>query len=515
MWAVEVAFAAYAILITGMLLLERRRPTATLAWIFALVFLPVLGLAAYLLVGRNRVRRRRRRRARRRVNAVDATRHLANVEALPENLTVAQRGLVDLALKTATAPLRRADRVELLSTGEHAAAALREAIATAHRYIHMEFYIWTDDESGREVTALLTERARAGVTVRVVYDHVGSLGLPPAHFDALRAAGGQVAIFGRLRIPFRIGRSRVNFRNHRKIVVVDDTVGFVGGLNVGDPYLQADARTQWRDLQIRIDGDALVGLGAVFLEDWMAATGEVVDLDGVRAEGTEGRDGRLPDPGRVLPGLRRRMRRRAITSGQDPFTPQPDRPATSSGPLLQIVPSGPDTLVADAIATQFTAAIASARDRVWMATPYFIPDESLAIILRTAALRGVDLRILVPDPVRSDQRLVATASRSYYDDLMDAGCRIFEYESGMLHAKYLIVDDTVCAVGSANMDVRSFHINYEISAMIYDEGTTTQLSQLFEEDLAGAREVNAHSRANLPLSGRLAEGFARVLSPLL
>jgi cardiolipin synthase len=472
-WAAELGFVAYVILVTGVLVLERRRPTSTMAWILALVFLPVLGLGLYLLLGRIRVRRRRRRRARRPDNPVDSTRHMASVSDIPQDLPRSVRGLVQLALETAAAPLRRADRVDILPTGEQAFAALRQAIERAQRYIHMEFYIWRDDEAGRAVTGLLTERARAGVNVRVLYDHLGSLGLPTAHFDELRAAGGEVAVFGRLRFMPRFAMSRVNFRNHRKIVAIDDHVGFVGGLNIGNKYLHADDRTRWRDLQIQVSGDALMGLEAVFLDDWLATTGQAVTMDGTHPA------------------------------------------VASTGPLLQVVASGPDTRVADAIATQFTAAISSAQQRAWIATPYFVPDESLAVILRTAALRGVDVRILVPNGQHTDQPLVAAASRSYYDNLLAAGCKIYEYTSGMLHAKYLIIDDKVCAVGSANMDVRSFHINYEITAMIYDSGTTARLAAVFEEDLTGAHEVTLQDRQPQPLTGRLTEGFARLLSPLL
>jgi cardiolipin synthase len=186
----------------------------------------------------------------------------------------------------------------------------------------------------------------------------------------------------------------------------------------------------------------------------------------------------------------------------------------SRGPLVQVIPSGPDIPVADAIAAQFSAAIAQAQERAWMATPYFIPDEPLMLILRTAALRGVDVRLLVPHPLRSDNRLVAVASRSYYDDLLEVGCRVYEYEAGMLHAKYLIVDE-VAAIGSANMDVRSFYINYEITAMFYDAVVASELAMVFAHDLDRAHEIRATERIALPLHQRMLENFARVLSPLL
>jgi cardiolipin synthase len=326
-------------------------------------------------------------------------------------------------------------------------------------------------------------------------------------------AGGEVAVFGRLRLPVSLGKSRVNFRNHRKIMTVDGTVGFVGGLNVGDEYFGAGRREHgWRDLFVAIEGDAAIGLEATFLEDWLTTTGEVLDLTGRRPERAVGIDARRPLP-------RRRWRSRDRTRDQrlreaNPFAPLPDQPMRSTGPLVQVIPSGPDVPVASSVAAQFTAAIASAQHRAWMATPYLIPDEAVLLILRTAALRGVDVRVLVPDPRRNDQRLVAYASRSYYDELLEVGCRIYEYEPGMLHAKYLIVDE-VAAIGSANMDIRSFHINYEITAMFYDATLTQQLAEMFVTDLQQAREVRASERIALPLMTRLAENAARVLSPLL
>jgi cardiolipin synthase len=181
---------------------------------------------------------------------------------------------------------------------------------------------------------------------------------------------------------------------------------------------------------------------------------------------------------------------------------------------VQVLPSGPDLPVVSVIAAQFSAAIASATRRVWLSTPYFIPDEPLMFTLRTAALRGVDLRVLVPDPRHNDVRLVGWAARSYYDDLLSAGGRIFEYQRGMLHSKYLIADD-ICAIGSANMDVRSFHINYEVTGMFYDPAITAQLAELFEQDLPYAREVTPEDRADPSLRTRLLENTARVLSPLL
>ncbi len=505
-WVLELGFVLYAGSVSVLVLLERRRPTTTLALILSMVFLPVLGLVTYLVFSRRRVRRSRQRRRRREIDPLAGTESFANIEALPNDLAPGPRGLVRLAMKSTSAPLRRASAVRLLTTADDARTAVLDAIASATRSVHAEFYIWRDDAAGRAITAALAERAAAGVEVRVLVDQLGSWGLARSHFAAVLDAGGDVAVFGPVRIPIRLGRSRVNFRNHRKILTVDGAIGFVGGLNVGDEYFGSKAETEgWRDLFVRLEGDAVVGLEATFLDDWLVTTGHVVDLEGKRPEATRSLDARVQ---------RLQQRPRAALLQANPFRERMDTPMRSQGPLTQVIPSGPDLPVAGAIAAQFSAAIAAASTRAYIATPYFVPDEPLMLILRTAALRGVEVRLLVPAARHNDSRIVAYASRSYYDELLDVGCRIFEYDAGMLHAKYLIADD-VAAIGSANMDVRSFHINYEITAMFYDPEVTRALIEVYEVDLRNATEVHREQRGDLPISQRLLENSARVLSPLL
>jgi cardiolipin synthase len=510
-WILEVAFAIYAVAITALVVVERRKPTATLALVLALVFVPILGLLFYFVFATRRVRRRRRARAQRIVRPVEATREFVNVVEIPDDMPEQQRGLVRLALATSAAPLRRADRMQIVVDPARIFEMLGEAIGRAERYIHLEFYIWRDDSTGRELVQRLSRRARAGVKVRVLVDHVGSFGLPEAHFAPLLDAGGEVAVYGRLRLPMLFMRSRLNYRNHRKIVVIDGCWGLLGGVNVGDEYAGRQRDRKWRDLMTAIEGDAVLGLGAVFLEDWLATTGRVIDLEGEARAAISHIDARRTKVRRV--GGRERTRDKVVRAN-NPFAVLPPRAPASTGPLVQVIPSGPDAPVAEAIAAQISAAIASAQRRAWIVTPYFIPDDTLALVLRTAALRGVDVRIVLPAPAHNDSRLVAYAAASYYDELIDTGCRIYEYESGMLHAKYVIIDD-LAAIGSANMDVRSFYINYEIIAMLYDAAVTAALSEVFLEDLSQAREVVSSARDEMTAPRRLAEGVARVLSPLL
>jgi cardiolipin synthase A/B len=488
----ELALIAYVLFAAISIVLERRRPTATLAWILVLVLLPVVGLVAYLLIGRRKARRHRRSRRRRELRPTEATAAIANLQASPVDLPPQITGLLRLALRRAAGPVRRADEVEFLSRADDPFAALEQAIAAAEHRIHVQFYIWRGDDTGKRMIELLAERARAGVKVRLLYDEVGSLSTPLRHFEPLRAAGGQVARYGAVRLRFARPSGRLDFRNHRKLVCIDGKLGFTGGINIGDEYRGTTRSGRvWTDLLARMSGDAVLGLEAVFIEDWLTATDELVELHSD-----------LPDvPARSM-------------------VERPVAPMVSTGPLVQIIPSGPDQAPdghddnASVIAATFVAAIGTAFERVWIVTPYFIPNEALTLILQTAALRGVDVKILVPNVSDNDRRFVGLAARSYYDELLSAGCKIFEYSPGMLHSKYMVIDD-VALIGSANFDVRSLYLNYEVTAVFYDHAVAQALAKVFDEDVRHGRKIGLADRANVPLRWRFAEGLARILSPLL
>jgi cardiolipin synthase len=494
--AIEIGLIVSAIVAAITIVLERRRPTATLAWILALVLLPVVGLVAYVLIGRRKARRSRRSRRKRTLHPTEATADIAKLERSPSDMPPQITGLLRLALSSSAAPVRRADTVVILPRPRDAFVAMEQAIAAAEHRIHMQFYIWRGDDTGRRMIELLCERAAAGVKVRLLYDDFGCIGTPLRHFEPLREAGGELARFGALRLRFARPTSRLDFRNHRKLLCIDGKLGFTGGLNIGDEYRGTTRNGRvWNDLFVQMSGDAVLGLEAVFIEDWLSATEQLIELHGDLPH-----DAREP---------------------WQPMRERPTAPMTSTGPLVHIVPSGPDQRPirgesnASVIAATFVAAIGGALERVWIVTPYFIPDHPLTLILQTAAMRGVDVKILVPNPADNDLRFVAFAARSYYDELMAAGCEIYEYMPGMLHAKYMIIDNTVACIGSANMDVRSLYLNYEVTAMFYDREVVESLARVFVDDLANGRCVRASERAHLGLSERFAEGIARIVSPLL
>jgi cardiolipin synthase len=476
-WAVEAGFFAYLVSGIGYVILERRHPRTTLVWVLALVLMPVLGLLLYFAFGR-RPHRRHLRRGRARIHATAlAEAQRLRPDRLPAELDKTQRGLVRLALYSGPTPLRRAHDVRLIRADARAHELILERIEASRKNIHLEFYIWRDDEAGRSVSEALTRRARAGVEVRVLYDHLGSLGLPSSHFAALIEAGGEVRAFATIFAPsFR--SARANFRNHRKIALFDGEIGMLGGANIANEYLGIGAKADtWEDMVVRMQGPAVRELEVVFASDWIDAGGK---LD---AEG----DGLV-----------------SVDAQYDPWA--------GEGPFVQIIPSGPDARVAGSISAQFSTAVAQAFDRCWIATPYLIPDDSLRVALTSAARMGVDVRLLVP--AKGDHFWVRWASLSYYDELLSAGCRIFESPQ-MIHSKYLLVDDNIAAVGSANMDIRSFHLNYEITAMFYDAGVNAALADWFERDAKQSAVVTLEERGQLGSMARSLEALARVSSPLL
>ncbi len=498
----EVLLLLYGLFTAATILIERRRPTTTLTWILVLVFLPPIGLLAYWLIGRRKVRRSRRARRRQQLRPTEATAAMAKLSDLPSDLPPQLRGLIHLALRRSAAPIRRADEVELLAVPSEAFAAMEAAITGARHRIHMLFYIWRDDATGERMLELLCERARAGVKVRLMYDDFGAIGTPLSHFRKLERAGGEVARFAPLRLRFARRPSRLDFRNHRKLLCVDGHTGFTGGLNVADEYRGTTrAGRIWSDLWLRMTGDAVIGLEAVFVDDWLTTTDELIELWSDLPEFDD-----LPAPAP-----------KKLSMSERPTTPM-----RSTGPLVQVIPSGPDQRPSrfgddniSVIAASFVAAIGCALQRVWIATPYFIPDDAISQVLCATALRGVDVEILVPNLHDNDHRLVALAARSYYDTMLDAGCKIYEYRPGMLHAKYMVIDETLAVVGSANMDVRSLYLNYEVTTMFYDRGVASDLAEVFVRDRRLGLEIDVEDRLGTSLGDRLKEGAARLLSPLL
>ena len=464
--------------IFGFVLLERRQPAATLAWILGVLFIPVLGVALYLVLGLRRTIRRSRasEKIARRTEEV-FRRHALAVQHADSGLPLAPwvEPTISLGTRVDRSPASQGNAVAILHNAASTYAAMLEAIEEATDHVHVQFYIIQPDETGTGLRDLLARRAADGIEVRVLCDAIGSFRLPSEFWRPLVDAGGKAAYFAPVRIAPRFRRrDRINFRNHRKIVVVDGRVGLTGGINVGREYLGLDPDLgEWRDSHICLAGPSVVGLQQTFVEDWLSTTGELLDA------------------ARYFP-----------IPAEDAF----------GDAVVQIVASGPDRRWS-LIHRIYALAIAQARERVWISSPYFVPDRVIQSAIVTAALSGVDTRLLVPH--RSDSRLVTWASRAYYGELLDAGVRIYEYDRGFLHAKTMLIDRWLGTIGSANMDIRSFHLNYELNAFVYDEPFTDELAGQFLDDLKGATELPPDWAHKLSYGQRLLHAFAGLLSPLL
>ena len=457
----------WVVVISCYILLERRPPLATLAWIVSMATLPVLGFIVYYFLGPRRLDRKKRRR----IVARTAQRNRAkgthpDRASADERLGITGARLAAIAAGTEQSPPLPCTSLEIFGLGSAVYDSMIAAIGLARHHVHLEYYILKDGVVAQRLRAALIERAQAGVEVRLLLDGIGTSRLGD-FLQPMRDAGIEVARFGpRMRPGF------VNFRTHRKIVVCDGCVGFTGGMNIDDCHDESVTGAEsWRDTHLRIEGDAVAPMALAFLEDWQYATEHVLDGDA------------------YLPAL------------------------TGKGTqLVQLCASGPDAHPQSIHAVYF-AAITTARTRVWISTPYFVPDESMQSALTGAALRGVDVRVLLPE--KSDQPLVDAAARSYFPELLAVGVRIHAYGSPGLHAKTMLVDSDAAIVGTANLDNRSLRLNFEIVAICYGDDPVTTLCRMFEADLHHAHEVTPEMIKRESLPRRLFEGAARLFSPML
>jgi cardiolipin synthase len=453
-------------------IMQRRSPVATIGWIIALILMPIVGLVIYRVFGPMRVQRQRLKRLLGRARLGAQQERLALREEYPDAPLWALQH-TRLIEHASGIPLSTAHGVELLFDGVATLKSMLAAVRTARHHVHLEYYIYEPDQIGTQLRDALIERLRAGVEVRLLVDAVGSPKLTSragrrflAEFTAL---GGEFAVFH----PNRFDRLRplVNLRTHRKILVVDGVVGFTGGINITEDENEEVCETAYRDTHLKLEGPVVRWLQYVFLEDWAYAVGTKA--------------------ARVL------ARELIVTSEPGPVG-------------VQVVASGPDTH-GEAIHRSMIDALHTAERRIWLTTPYFVPTEPALYALVDAAMRGVDVKLLVPQ--ESDSRLVTAAARSYYEELQDAGVKVFEYLPRMLHAKTLLVDDLYAQIGTANFDHRSFRLNFEVAVAIFSPQVNAELAESFERDLAHSRLVPSAKRE--PFPARLAQAVARLFSPVL
>lgn len=481
-WA--VLYACWLLGAFVFMLIQRRPPTTTLAWLIAFIALPFISAVFYFVFGPRKLKRRRMRRG----LAKDLAARLApdTAEAMPE--TLASRywltGLAKVGSHGGDGPPRAAKRVRLFASGDDTYVAIEAAMREARETIHLEYYIFEPDAIGTRWRDLLTERASAGVAVRLLVDALGSKNCKADFWRPLEAAGGEVRQFNPPRL-FSFGLGKINFRTHRKIVVIDGAWAFTGGINVtkGNSGMSSGS-SAWRDTHMEIVGPPAIDLQLVFLEDWLFA--------GANNVRSAHRDQALIDTPQDIERW---------------FPPI----AAETGPWVQIIDSGPDEVYADIQRFYFTA-ISSARRRVWITTPYFVPDEAIVTALATAAARGVDVRLILPQ--RGDSLLVTAAAYTFAEEVAAEGVAVFEYGPRMIHAKTMVIDDELAVVGTANIDNRSFRLNFEVIAAIYDTAFTAELASVFESDLLDAKPL-ALSAAKQRFLPRLLSSAARLFAPLL
>ena len=448
--------------------LDNRNPVKTLAWVLVLVFLPVIGLVLYFFFGQDT----RKERLISKKGFKRLTKYPMMEFQMQESFKATeerQHQLIRFFQKVNCALPFEGNSIKVYQDGYSMLQGLLAAIKSAQHHVHVEFYIFDDDAVGRLVKDALMDKVREGVEARVLYDDVGCWKTPYRFFDEMREAGVEVRGFLKVRFP-RL-TSKVNYRNHRKLVVVDGQVGFVGGMNLGNRYLKGVKWGNWKDIMMQIKGKAVYGLQTTFLTDWYATDHSF------------------------------------LTSSV--YFPEIDKHGDA---LVQIVTSDPVGEWYD-IMQGLLVAITSSQKYLYIQTPYLLPTESILWALKTVALAGVDVRIMIPK--MTDTRWIHWGSMSYLDELMEAGIKIYMYQKGFLHSKLIVCDDCLSTVGSTNMDFRSFEHNFEVNAFMYDSGTALRMKEIFLVDQKDAELLQLKEWRMRPWYQKVGESVIRLFAPLL
>ena len=450
--------------------LDNRQPAKTMAWAMVIFFVPVVGVVFYLFFGMNH--RKEKLISQRSVDQLSKRSMLGFVEQHDLHVPERYKPLVDLFVNQNLSLPFKDNQVDIMTDGYAFFPELLKDIAAARHHIHIDMYIIEDDALGRLITDALIDKAKSGVEVRIIYDDVGCWKVKHSFFEKMRESGIEIVPF--LPVRFPSFTSKVNYRNHRKLVVIDGVIGYVGGMNIALRYVKGTGSQPWRDTMLRLTGGIVYSLQRSFLVDWY-----FVD--------------------------------RTLISDRKYYPPLDTTVENSC--LAQLVTSGPTAKYPE-IMQGYVRAITAARHYVYIETPYFLPNEPVLFALKTAAMTGVDVCLLCP--YHSDARYTEWASRSYLRELSEAGARIFLYETGFMHSKLMIVDDSLSTCGSTNVDFRSFENNFELNVFIYDEGTALRLKKIFHDDLSHSIPLTSIPSWNRPhFFKRLWESFARLLSPLL
>ena len=450
------------------LLMDNRSPSTTLAWLLVLSFLPYVGIVIYFFFGENT--RKKRIISKKSLDQLSRRSMLSYVEQKDLNVPDDTQTLTRLFFNQNYALPFRNNQVEVFTSGYEFIAALLQTIGRAQSHIHLTTYIFEDDPLGRLVADALIEKARQGVEVRVIYDAVGNWRVPSRFFERLREEGVDTHAFMPVRFP--AFTRRINYRNHRKICVVDGHTGFIGGMNIALRYVKGQNGTPWRDTHLMIKGSGVYGLQCAFLVDWYFVDGTLI-------------------------------------SNKNYYPAMPWHPGNNC--IAQVVTSSPLSPWPEMM-QGYTKVILQARRYVYIETPYFLPTEPVLTALQTSAQAGVDVRLMIP--YEPDSRIVGLAGRSCVSEAAEAGVKVYYYKEGFNHSKLLVVDDKLCSCGSTNVDFRSFENNFEANVFFYDEALTVRMRKVFEDDITrcmGDDEVIDDPS----FLSRITASVARLFSPLL
>ena len=466
------------LLLIGMVFLEKRKPENIIAWITVLTFLPVIGFVFYVVFGSGLSVRTRRMIKKKTISERDILVNIKGIQTLAEakldgNIKEDQE-LVTLCYSYGAYPLPGND-IKIFNSGKEKIEALKRDILNAKKSINMEYYIFANDKTGAEIMQLLCKKASEGVDVKLIYDSIGSRKAPRRFFKKLEKAGGQVGEFFPPFMHIRLLNLKLNYRNHRKIVVIDGSIGYTGGINIRNDHMGLDKKlSPWRDTHLRIEGAGVYALQNIFLDDWRYCKNDNT-------------------PPRLY-----------LETGSFPS------PKICGNALVQLVTSGPDSQV-QRIKETFVKMITNAKNRVYLQTPYFIPDDVFFSALRIAKKSGIDIRIMVPK--KPDKKTVYLATLSYLKEMSELGIKIYLY-NGFLHSKTIVVDDNKLSIGTCNTDNRSFGLNFEDTMIIYSSDLNKEYAEQFEIDIKNSQEVNINYFQKKIWITKMFQAIMRLLSSL-
>jgi len=475
--AIDCVYAFTIVVVIALIILENRSPEKTVSWIMILILLPVLGVIFYIFFGQDY--RKKKIFSRKGLKSSERLLILEGKQLIQlrgssstqfENYPESSLGIMKMLFNNSNSIVAENNQVQFLIDGKQTFNSILESISEAKHHIHLEFYILSYDKIGSTIMDLLFKKAQLGVKVRILFDDVGSWELKEKTIKLIRQSGVEIFSFQKVHFPFF--SSKVNYRNHRKLIVVDGKIGFTGGLNISDRYLEGNPELgYWRDTFVKIEGEAVWGIQNIFAADWFFTTKENITS----------------------------LKYYPIASQRGNNT-------------VQIVSSGPDSDW-PAILQFYFATISQAKKQVYITSPYFLPTDDILTALKTTSLRGVDVQIIIPG--KTDSRISHFGTESMVQDMLDAGIKIFRYSSGFMHSKTMVVDHEIVSVGSANMDFRSLETNFEINAVIYNKDRASEMIRVFQSDLLNCLPIIPEEWHKRPFPRRLIASLARLVSPLM